>query len=87
MLLALVANLRLALERDLALTEFAPQRRAALMFVAASSGAKKVRAVSSRGSASSIPMAEKLPGSGGTITRGIFSARASSVPCSGPPPP
>ena len=46
-----------------------------------------VCAVSSRGSASSMPTAEKLPGSGGTITRGILSARANSTPCSGPPPP
>ena len=98
-MLALVAHLGLALDRDRAFAELAPQRRAALRLPARRrravtfarfselSRTTMVCAVSSRGSASSMPSAEKLPGSGGTITRGIFSARASSMPCSGPPPP
>ena len=39
-----------------------------------------VRATSSLASASSMPMAEKLPGSGGTITVRMSSSRASREP-------
>ncbi len=46
-----------------------------------------VRASSIRGLASSMPVAEKFPGSGGTITKGIPSAIANALACSGPPPP
>ena len=35
-----------------------------------------MRVSSMRASASSMPSAEKLPGSGGTMTRGILSSRA-----------
>ena len=47
----------------------------------------KVLDTSSRASASSMPTAEKLPGSGGMTTVGIDSSRASALACSGPPPP
>ena len=40
-----------------------------------------------RASASSMPIAEKFPGSGGMTTIGIDNSWASAQECSGPPPP